>query len=174
MKYIFIALFLIIGGIIWSNMQSGGAVPITTIKEIPAPESVEKNQTEEQGVVTEEKTDTNENITSGNDVGMEFPETIITSPKATATKAFEISGVNYAFDITQIKVKQGDTVTINFKSTDGFHDFVIDEFDARTERVKTGNTTSITFVADKKGTFEYYCSVGSHRVSGMVGKLVVE
>jgi plastocyanin len=29
-------------------------------------------------------------------------------------------------------------------------------------------------VADKKGTFEYYCSVGQHRALGMKGKLVVE
>jgi|CXWL01.1.fsa_nt_gi plastocyanin len=173
MKYIFIALFLIIGGIIWSNMQSNGAVPITTVKEIPAPESVEKTPTQQE-VSTEKKVDTTESVTSGNDVGMEFPETVITSPNANATKTFEISGTNFAFDVTQIKVKQGDSVTINFKSTDGFHAFVLDEFNARTERVKTGNTTSITFIANKKGTFEYYCSVGSHRVNGMVGKLVVE
>ena len=174
MKYIFIALLLIIGGIIWSNMQSTGTVPITTTREIPNPESVEKTQTEEREVVTEEEIDTSENITSGNDVGMEFPETVIASPEAAAAKTFEISGVDYAFDITQIKVKQGDSVTINFKSADGFHDFIIDEFNARTERVKTGNTTSITFIANKKGTFEYYCSVGSHRVNGMTGTLMVE
>lgn len=172
MKYIFIALMLIIGGIIWSNMQSGDAVPITTIKEIPTPESVEKTPTQE--VSTGKKIDAGESVTSGNDVGMEYPETVVASPDVKTTKTFEISGVNFAFDVTQIKVKQGDSVTINFKSADGFHDFVLDEFDARTARVKTGDTTSITFVANKKGTFEYYCSVGSHRVNGMTGTLMVE
>lgn len=34
--------------------------------------------------------------------------------------------------------------------------------------------TSVTFVADTLGTFEYYCSVGNHRAQGMVGNLVVE
>ena len=63
---------------------------------------------------------------------------------------------------------------INFTSADGLHDLVIDEFDVRTERLRTGGTEYVMFVADKSGTFEYYCSVGSHRVNGMVGKLIVE
>jgi len=40
--------------------------------------------------------------------------------------------------------------------------------------VTPGTPTSVTFVADKTGTFEYYCSVGNHRAQGMVGKLIVE
>ncbi|HEY5714693.1 MAG TPA: plastocyanin/azurin family copper-binding protein [Candidatus Gracilibacteria bacterium] len=48
------------------------------------------------------------------------------------------------------------------------------EFDAATEKVNTDGETSVTFVADKKGTFEFYCSVGSHRTNGMVGTLIVE
>ncbi|MFT5036907.1 MAG: plastocyanin [Candidatus Azotimanducaceae bacterium] len=90
------------------------------------------------------------------------------------THVFDVGGVNFAFDVTEIKVKEGDTVTINFESNDGFHDWVVDEFDAATERVRPGTPTSFTFVADKKGIFEYYCSVGSHRANGMVGNLIVE
>ncbi len=89
-------------------------------------------------------------------------------------RVFAVQGVNYGYDIKEIKVKEGDTVTINFESTDGFHDFVIDEFAVATKRVQPGTKTSATFVADKKGAFEYYCSVGQHRLSGMVGKLIVE
>lgn len=89
-------------------------------------------------------------------------------------KVFEVRGENFAFDVQEIRVKQGDTVTINFESTDGFHDWVVDEFDARTQQVRPGTPTSVTFVADQAGTFEYYCSVGSHRANGMVGTLVVE
>jgi uncharacterized cupredoxin-like copper-binding protein len=32
----------------------------------------------------------------------------------------------------------------------------------------------VQFVADKTGTFEFYCSVGNHRQMGMVGTLVVQ
>lgn len=91
-----------------------------------------------------------------------------------SAKTFDITGKDYAFSTKEIKVKKGDKVTINFTSTDGFHDWVVDEFNARTTRVSTGGKTSVTFTADKTGTFEYYCSVGSHRAKGMKGNLIVE
>jgi plastocyanin len=86
----------------------------------------------------------------------------------------DIVGTDFAYDIKQIKVKKGDTVTINFISEGGFHDWALDEFRAFTDRVNEGEgVTSVTFVADKVGTFQYYCSVMSHRQQGMVGYLVV-
>ncbi len=88
-------------------------------------------------------------------------------------RVFKVRGVNYGYDVKEIQVKKGETVTIEFESTDGFHDWVVDEFDTRTEKVQPGKATSVTFVADTAGTFEYYCSVGKHRLHGMVGKLVV-
>ena len=90
------------------------------------------------------------------------------------THVFDIKGFNFAFDVGEITVKEWDTVTINFESADGFHDWVVDEFDAATDQVQTGGKTSVTFVADKTGEYEYYCSVGSHRAKGMVGILTIE
>ncbi len=121
-------------------------------------------------------------MTSGTDAGMEFPTIeedaeldagvdLSVDPEA---KVFNIGGRNFEFDVTEIRVQEGDTVTINFTSNDGFHDWVVDEFDAATAHVQTGETSSVTFVADQKGTFEYYCSVGQHRANGMVGTLIVE
>lgn len=86
----------------------------------------------------------------------------------------DMDGFNYEYDVKQIKVKKGDIVTINLKSTEGFHDWVVDEFGAATERINEGETTSVTFTADKVGTFQYYCSVGTHRQQGMVGYIIVE
>ena len=83
---------------------------------------------------------------------------------------FYINGV----ENPDIVVKQGDKVRIEFSSTEGFHDWVVDEFGAATERVSAGGAASVEFVADKKGTFEYYCSVGQHRANGMWGKFIVE
>jgi len=54
------------------------------------------------------------------------------------------------------------------------HDFVVDEFGAKTDTLQTGQSDTITFVADKTGTFEYYCSVGNHRAMGMKGNLIVK
>ena len=89
-------------------------------------------------------------------------------------KVFEISGENFKFSLGEIKVKEGDRVKIVFTNSGGFHDWVIDEFDVSTPQIETGETVEVEFVADKKGTFEYYCSVGSHRQLGMRGNLVVE
>lgn len=89
-------------------------------------------------------------------------------------KTFNITARSFAFSQTEIRVKKGDTVKINFESTDGFHDWTVDGFNAKTSRVDTGGGTSVEFVANKAGTFEYYCSVGSHRQMGMAGKLIVE
>lgn len=93
---------------------------------------------------------------------------------APRVQAFNINGWNFDYSIKEIRVKKGDNVTINLTSIDGSHDWVVDEFGAQVERVQTGETASVTFVADSVGTYEYYCSVGNHRAMGMVGTLVVE
>ncbi len=98
-----------------------------------------------------------------------------TSPTPMAeVKSFTVNGKSFSFSPSEIKVKKGDTVKITFKDTDGFHDLVIDEFNARTSRINGGEAAEMTFVADKTGKFEYYCSVGSHRAKGMTGTLIVE
>jgi plastocyanin len=99
---------------------------------------------------------------------------ISNSEVVTSKKQFTITGSNFAYDVKEIKVKKGDTVEVKFINADGFHDFVIDEFNAKTKQLKAPGEETITFIADKTGTFEYYCSVGSHKQMGMVGKLIVE
>lgn len=93
---------------------------------------------------------------------------------AAKAKEFIVEGNNFSFDVKEIKVKKGDTVKIVFNNKEGFHDWVLDEFDAKTKQIKEGESETIEFVADKAGTYEYYCSVGKHRANGMVGKLIVE
>jgi plastocyanin len=95
-------------------------------------------------------------------------------------KTFVMTGENFKFvmdgaDNPDLVVKEGDKVRIEFTSTSGFHDWVVDEFDVATQQVRDNEgMTSVEFVADKKGTFEYYCSVGQHRANGMKGTFVVE
>lgn len=94
-------------------------------------------------------------------------------------KVFIITGENFKFKMENknnpdLIVKEGEKVRIEFTSTDGFHDLVIDEFQAKTQKVRPGTPTFVEFIASKKGTFEYYCSVGSHRQQGMKGNLIIE
>ena len=55
----------------------------------------------------------------------------------------------------------------------GQHDWRLDEFNAATKVLKTGEEETIEFIANKTGQFEYYCSVGTHRQMGMKGTLTV-
>jgi len=87
---------------------------------------------------------------------------------------FTVEARNFRFSVEEMKVKQGDTVRVVFSNGEGLHDWTIDEFSAKTKQLKAGESEAIEFVADKIGTFEYYCSVGTHRQMGMVGKLIVE
>jgi plastocyanin len=103
-----------------------------------------------------------------------------TEPSGTMTqdagtvKEFTVTGKNFSFSPSVIRVKKGDTVKITFKNTGGIHDFMIDEFDVATPQTQDGASETVEFVADQAGTFDYYCSVGQHRQNGMEGQLIVE
>ena len=94
--------------------------------------------------------------------------------EAAPLKEFTIEAKKFEFSVKEIRVKKGDFVRINLKSVDGFHDLVVDAFNAATKQINTGDSSFVEFKADKTGTFEFYCSVGTHRQMGMVGKLIIE
>lgn len=87
---------------------------------------------------------------------------------------FELTATNFGFSQKEMRVKVGDTVRVTLTAESGMHDWVIDEFNARTQVLSDGEAESVVFVADQVGEFEYYCSVPNHREMGMVGKLIVE
>lgn len=96
------------------------------------------------------------------------------SSLAEGAKEFTVTGSNFKFDTSEIRVKEGDTVKITFKNAGGTHDFVIDEFDVAAKQASGPSEEVLEFVADKAGTYEFYCSVGKHRAMGMKGKFIVE
>lgn len=81
---------------------------------------------------------------------------------------------NFYYDIPELRVTEGDEVTITLRSTEGTHDFVIDELNVQSEVVKTEGETTFTFTASNVGEFAFYCSIGNHRANGMEGLLIVE
>lgn len=93
---------------------------------------------------------------------------------ASTQKTFDIDGGNFYFAPNKITVNKGDKVTINFKNLGGFHDFVIDGLNVKTPVIMTGKTATVTFTADKAGTYTFYCSVPGHRQKGMQGTLTVQ
>lgn len=84
-----------------------------------------------------------------------------------------IEASNFKFVPDAISVNQGDTVIVTIKNTQGIHDFVIDELEVKSKTLSEGQSEEITFVASKKGTFQFYSSVGQQRSMGMVGTIVV-
>ncbi len=88
-------------------------------------------------------------------------------------KEFSIDATNFSFAPKNLTVNKGDTVKITLTRKLGMHDLKIDEFGVATKVLKAGESDTVTFVADKTGTFEFYCSVGTHREMGMVGTLTV-
>jgi len=88
--------------------------------------------------------------------------------------AFELTATNYEFSDTELHVELGDTVTIVLTSEIGRHNWTLSGYaDVETLTINSGQTTEITFVATKKGTFEFYCGVEDNKILGMVGSLVV-
>ena len=108
------------------------------------------------------------------DVTTEASEDTQVSEEASEVKEFVVTTDNFSFAPSTMTVNVGDTVRIVVKNDFGMHDLVIDEFaGAKTSILSAGQEEVITFVADKAGSFEYYCSVGTHRQMGMVGTLTV-
>lgn len=93
---------------------------------------------------------------------------------ATSEKTIAITETSYSISPAEVRVKKGTKVTFNIKNTNGFHNFIIDEYAVVSKNLQAGGSTSVTFIADKSGSFEYYCSIGSHRQLGMKGTLIVE
>ena len=153
MGLIGLVLLVILGGFVYMNMKSGSVedvvvTPTTDIGQQPV-------------VITEEPT-------------MTIDETTQSVTNDQTVKEFNVDGSNFKFSVAEMKVNKGDTVKVIFNNVEGMHDWVVDEFNARTKQIQAGESETITFVADQTGTFEYYCSVGKHRQMGMVGNLIVE
>jgi cytochrome c oxidase subunit II len=89
------------------------------------------------------------------------------------TKEYTITARQFAYEPSMIKVNKGDTVILHITSADVTHGFGINEYGI-SESLSPGKEVTVQFVADKAGTFTYYCTVpcgGGH--TSMKGTLVV-
>ena len=89
-------------------------------------------------------------------------------------KTIAIEAGSFYYNPREIRVKKGEKIKIVLTSKDMMHDFTIDELNVKSPLTKAGETSTVEFVADKNGEFEYYCSVAQHRKMGQVGKIIVE
>jgi heme/copper-type cytochrome/quinol oxidase subunit 2 len=88
-------------------------------------------------------------------------------------RTFRMDAHQYAYSPSEIKVNPGETVTIQLVSTDVVHGLYIDDYDISVE-ADPGQTATLTFVADKPGSFRFRCNVTCGAMHPfMIGKLTV-
>lgn len=86
---------------------------------------------------------------------------------------FRIEARQFSYSPSELKVNPGDTVTIQLVSTDVVHGLYIDGYDISLE-ADPGQSTSLTFTANKPGSFRVRCNVTCGAMHPfMIGKLSV-
>ncbi len=88
-------------------------------------------------------------------------------------RTFEIDARQFAYSPSELKVNQGDTITIHLVSTDVVHGLYVDDYDISVE-ADPGQSVTLTFTADKSGSFRFRCNVTCGAMHPfMIGKLNV-
>lgn len=88
-------------------------------------------------------------------------------------RTFEIDARQFAYSPSELTVNAGDTVTIQLVSTDVVHGLYVDGYDFSVE-ADPGQTATLTFVADKPGSFRFRCNVTCGAMHPfMIGKITV-
>jgi len=95
------------------------------------------------------------------------------SPIAPQERTFRIDARQYAYSPSELKVNTGDTVNIQLVSTDVVHGLYVDGYNVSIE-ADPGQTRTLSFVADKPGSFRFRCNVTCGAMHPfMIGKLNV-
>lgn len=161
MRTFLIALITVVllgGGWYWYSMQTPDAVNVNVENSDPFGSNTDTNIP---------PATTNTNTPGGTEISVDG------SVSTGVTKEFAVTNSGMTFVQKALSVKKGDRVKITFTNTGGTHDFRIDGYNVGTKVLQTGQSETFEFVADKAGSFEYFCSVGQHRANGMVGTLTV-
>lgn len=86
---------------------------------------------------------------------------------------FTVSARRYAFDPPRLEVHSGDLVKVTLRSQDIPHSFVVDAYRIA-RRVEAGGNVTFEFLADRAGTFPFYCSLTAEEgCRDMKGEIVV-
>ena len=88
-------------------------------------------------------------------------------------REFSIVSKQFTYEPSTITVNKGDKVVLTLTTADVAHGFSLPDFGID-QRIEPGATATVTFVADKAGTFTWRCNIpcgAGHQ--HMTGKLVV-
>lgn len=158
--------------------------PTTTVEQsvtIEAPQKIEVAPKIEVPVKLKQTPKVEIPIKAVAPVTTEAPKKIEAAPKIeeplivkAPVKTFNVTARQWVFEPAKITVSQGDKVKLVVQSTDVAHGIGIPDFNV-SSRLEPGKTTTLEFIADKTGTFSFFCTVfcgDGH--STMRGSLVVQ
>jgi len=88
-------------------------------------------------------------------------------------RIFRINARQYAYSPSELEINRGDSVTIQLVSTDVVHGLYLDGYDLSVV-ADPGQTASLTFTADKPGSFRFRCNITCGAMHPfMIGRLAV-
>jgi len=88
-------------------------------------------------------------------------------------RTFQVDARQFAYAPSELRVNAGDTIIIQLVSTDVVHGLYVDGYDVSVE-ADPGQSTTLTFTADKPGSFRFRCNVTCGAMHPfMIGKLTV-
>lgn len=97
----------------------------------------------------------------------------LNSPNSPTSQTFRIAASQFAYSPSELRVNPGDTVTLELLSADVVHGIYIDGYDLSVT-ADPGQTATLTFIADKPGSFRFRCNVTCGAMHPfMIGKLTV-
>lgn len=107
---------------------------------------------------------------------VQTPSDAVVFSGATPAREIIIEASEYKFNPNTITIKKGESVKITLKNVGNQpHDWFVEKMGgASIDMTSAGQSNSIVIKASQTGSFNTYCSIGSHRKLGMVGKLVVQ
>jgi cytochrome c oxidase subunit 2 len=102
------------------------------------------------------------------------PIPLAASAPAPRARTIEITARQFAYEPATVHVNRGDTITFHLESLDAPHGLSVDGYDVNIQ-AEPGKSASVTFIADKEGTFKFRCSVSCGALHPfMIGELNVE
>jgi len=88
-----------------------------------------------------------------------------------------IEASEFKFEPNVIEVKEKQNVVIKIKNKGTIpHNFKIEKenfFIAQSSLIAPGETATLEFKAPSRGEYDFYCSIGNHKLRGMFGKFIV-
>jgi plastocyanin len=164
-----------------TDVMSTSTVEVSTSTDVMSTSTVEVSTTTDvMSTSTIEVSTSTDIITTSTEMTEDDATTTTTTDDTIAAAvAVSLDASNFTYvdslgmSNPTITVSAGAEVTVTMNIAGGFHDFVIDELGVQSEAIDSGST-SVTFTPTTPGTYSYYCSVGSHRASGMEGTIIVE